>query len=322
MLGGAAFGPGAEAVVEEYPLARVAAGVLAPPGPLFEVWHCAGPALAGRHRRVSLRHSDNLTFGCISVHEDGAAAAPQLPDPHGALHAATTAAYREVCAALDAGEHPHLLRVWNYVPDINGDDGGVERYRRFNSARQHALQAAGRALTGPVPAASALGAPAGGPVVVYFLSARTAPLFIENPRQVSAYHYPPQYGRHSPVFSRATVLREAGGLTLFISGTASIVGHRTLHAGDVAAQTRETIANIEALLQEANRRVGGEPFRTADLSCKVYVRHPRDLPAIQQQLAPVAGAGAQLVYLQADVCRGDLLVEIEAVAMGVRAPSA
>src|SRR5262249_5729347 len=107
------------------------------------------------------------------------------------------------------------------------------------------------------------------------------------------------------------------GATLFISGTASIVGHRTVHPGDVAAQTRETLTNIEALLDEANRV--SEPLRThgrfglETLACKVYVRNSADLPVVQSQLEPVLGAEAHLVYLQADICRPDLLVEIEAV---------
>src|SRR5213082_3849534 len=63
----------------------------------------------------------------------------------------------------------------------------------------------------------------------------------------------PIYGSHSPLFSRATLLRQSGGLALFISGTASIVGHTSLHVGDTVAQTRETLANIEALRAEIGR---------------------------------------------------------------------
>jgi chorismate lyase / 3-hydroxybenzoate synthase len=205
--------------------------------------------------------------------------------------------------------------VWNYLPDINRDSGGTERYRQFNSARQHALRASGRALAGNVPAASALGAARASPLVVYFLAGRTAPIFVENPRQVSAYHYPRQYGSHSPVFSRAALLRQRASLTLFISGTASIVGHRSLHVGDTAAQTRETLANIEALLAEANRVASGAHFSLDALACKVYVRRPADLPVIQAELARAFGPDARIVYLQADICRQDLLVEIEATAM-------
>ena len=117
------------------------------------------------------------------------------------------------------------------------------------------------------------------------------------------------------MFSRATLLRQSGGLALFISGTASIVGHRSLHVGDTAAQTRETLANIEALLAEANRVARSARFGLGGLACKVYVRRPADLPVIKAELAAALGAGAKAIYLQADICRQDLLVEIEATGM-------
>jgi chorismate lyase/3-hydroxybenzoate synthase len=166
-----------------------------------------------------------------------------------------------------------------------------------------------------LPAASALGATSDSPLVVYFLAGRVAPVFVENPRQVSAYHYPRQYGTHSPVFSRAALLRQSESLTLFISGTASIVGHRSLHVGDTSAQTRETLTNIAALLSEANRLARGAHFDLDALAYKVYVRRPADLSVIQAQLASALGARAQIVYLQADICRRDLLVEIEATGI-------
>jgi chorismate lyase / 3-hydroxybenzoate synthase len=229
-----------------------------------------------------------------------------------ALHTATKEAYREIFATLDELAYPHLLRVWNYLPQINVDTHGMERYRQFNSARRSALVASGRDLTGNVPAACALGSVNGSPLVIYFLASREAPTVIENPRQVSAYEYPAQYGP-KPAFSRASVLREACGSILFISGTASIVGHQTVHAGDVAAQTRETLVNIEALLGEANRVSGAPRFGMETLAYKVYVRNSADLPLIQSQLHTALGREAQVVYLQADICRQDLLVEIEAI---------
>jgi enamine deaminase RidA (YjgF/YER057c/UK114 family) len=218
-------------------------------------------------------------------------------------------------ATLTAENYPHLLRVWNYLPAINRDEHGSERYRQFNCARQLALRACGRGQHGTVPAASALGSPLASPLVVYFLAGRTAPTFVENPRQVSAYHYPREYGRHRPAFSRATLLRQRTGLALFISGTASIVGHRSLHLGDTAAQTRETLANIEALLAQANRAARGARFELSALACKVYVRRPADLPLVQAELDAALGGDARVIYLQADICRQDLLVEIEATAM-------
>ncbi len=157
-----------------------------------------------------------------------------------------------------------------------------------------------------------MGSPPGSPISIYFLAARQPPTMIENPRQTSAYHYPAQYGRHSPIFSRACVLREAPGTTLFVSGTASIVGHETLHRGDVAAQTRETVANIDALVGEVNRVVGAPRYSLDALNFKVYVRRPSDLEAIEETLSQSLRSTASVVYLHADVCREDLLVEIEA----------
>ena len=310
---GAADSPSAAA---EIPVAQVSTPVLPGTGHVCEVWRCDTPATSGRRERVRFRSNSDMLFGCIAVTEAPACRLPAGGGPqHSALHQATTQAYRQICATLDAENYPHLLRVWNYLPDINRDSHGSERYWQFNTARQQVLRECGRALTGKVPAASALGAASDSPLVVYFLAARTAPTFLENPRQLSAYHYPRQYGSHSPVFSRATLLRQSGGLALFISGTASIVGHRSLHVGDTAAQTRETLANIEALLAEANRVARGARFELGALACKVYVRRPADLPVIKAELAAALGSGARVIYLQADICRQDLLVEIEAAGM-------
>ncbi len=311
VLGVATFSgpPGAVATDGEIPVAEVNTPLLLGTASVYEVWRSGEPAESGSRDRVRFRRSENLLFGCIALAESEIAGAPQAPSP---LHVATAQAYREICATVDALGYPHLLRVWNYLPDINRDSDGVERYRQFNRARQDALSAHGRAVSGSVPAASALGAVSGSPLVVYFLAGRTAPTFIENPRQTSAYRYPHRYGSHRPVFSRATLLRQRDSLTLFISGTASIVGHRSIHVGDTAAQTRETLTNIAALLEEANRVHPGAGFSFGSLACKVYVRRPADVPVIRAQLAAALEPSSRVIYLQADICRQDLLVEIEA----------
>ena len=318
VLGVATFNgaPDSAAGAAEIPVAQVSTAVLPGSGHVYEVWRCDTPATSGQRHQVRFRGTADMLFGCIALTEAPVATATAgRGSQHSPLHQATTQAYREICATLDAENYPYLLRVWNYLPDINRDSHGTERYRQFNTARQQVLRECGRSLAGNVPAASALGAASDSPVVVYFLAGRTAPTFLENPRQVSAYHYPRQYGTHSPVFSRATLLRQPEGLALFISGTASIVGHRSLHVGDSAAQTRETLANIEALLAEANRVARGARFELGALALKVYVRRPADLPVIKAELAAALGAGTKVIYLQADICRQDLLVEIEAAGM-------
>lgn len=308
-LGAAVFAgerPGTEAPLEcppHLPLARVAMACLGG-GTVIERWRAAGRVRSGSHGMVRYTHSEEFLFGRLHASEDGAA------DGRTGLERATERAYREMHAALDSAGFPHLLRVWNYFADITHETHGTERYRQFNSARQEALVSCGRSVRGNVPAASALGC-AHGPLTLYFLAGRAAPQLIENPRQVSAYHYPAQYGPRSPSFSRAALVRHSG-VTLLISGTSSILGHRTMHEGDPAAQTRETLANIEALLEEANRFEAGA-FALDSLTYKVYVRDPNDLPAIRAEIDSAAGAGADRVYLKADICRRDLSVEIEAV---------
>ena len=318
VLGIAAFsGPpslGAASGAGGIPVAEVAMPLLLGDADVFEVWRSEQPVETGERNRVRFRRTESLLFGCIALAESEIG--PGGPAAEGgSLQAATGQAYREICATLDTLGYPHLVRIWNYLPDINRDSHGLERYRQFNRARREALRECGRAIHGSVPAASALGAASGSPLVVYFLAARTAPTFIENPRQVSAYHYPRQYGSHAPVFSRATLLRQRDSLMLFISGTASIVGHRSIHVGDTAAQTRETLANIGALLQEANRVEPAARFSFATLAAKVYVRRPDDLPAIHAELQTVLEPSTRVIYLQADICRQDLLVEIEATGI-------
>jgi chorismate lyase / 3-hydroxybenzoate synthase len=295
---------------QEIPVANVKTPVIGASGEVCEIWRTRRRVESGQRAGVHYRHCDEVLFGCISVPEADASLQPG-DDGASSLHTATEQAYREIFATLDALAYPHLIRIWNYLPQINLESHGIERYRQFNSARRNALLASGRDLTGNVPAACALGSVTGSPLVIYFLASRVSPTVIENPRQLSAYQYPPQYGPR-PVFSRGSVLQESSGAILFISGTASIVGHQTVHAGDVAAQTRETLVNIEALLDEANR-VTAARFDLETLAYKIYVRNSADLPLIQSQLHAALGTRARLVYLQADICRQDLLVEIEAI---------
>ena len=328
VLGAAAFDGGARALHGgfDFPLAHVHTPVLGDARDVLEVWRAGGRAQPGSHGRVRYARDGDLLFGSLAVHEAELlgpirAPSPAGPGPRTPLEIATDLGYRDLYATLAAAGGAQLVRIWNYIPDINLDTHGLERYRQFNTARHEASLACGRAVAGRVPAASALGAATGSPLTIYFLASRRAPAFIENPRQMSAYRYPAQYGPRSPAFSRATVLGEGREATLFISGTASIVGHRTLHAGDPAAQTRETLVNIQALLEESARQAHTQALRLEALAYKVYVRDPKDLAAIRAELVSALGRGAALLYLEADVCRQDLAVEIEAVGGGAWRPA-
>jgi chorismate lyase / 3-hydroxybenzoate synthase len=291
------------------PLAAVvhAGGAGAPTGaglvvalPLPQLAGAAGGrAVAGRRAgrarprgQRALAADGHVLFGAVELPGGDAAE----------LEAATAFAYRELLAGCSRLGYPHLLRTWNVVPAINRVDDGLERYRRFCRGRAEAFEAhCGRFFQPLLPASSGVGGPEG-ELVVWFLAGRERGVPRENPRQVSAYSYPPSYGPRSPSFARATRCPQRLGSALLLSGTASIVGHQSVHHGDVLLQLDETLANLDQLL-------GGQPPRIL----KVYLRHAGDIAAVAAALERWRG-GVPTLYLQADICREELLVEIEGLA--------
>lgn len=274
---------------------------------VYEIWHSAEKLTEGQHGDIRYRHGDTLLFGCLSLDE----ATMPLDDTHAPLQAMAEAAYRQIFELLAVSGFPAVLRFWNYFPAINRVSHAIERYRQFNIGRQDAFLAQGRSVIDNVPAACALGS-AGGGLQIAFLASRQSSLSIENPRQISAFNYPSEYGPRSPSFSRASLVNLAGQPILFISGTASIVGHRSMHIGDITAQTQESLRNIASVVEQANRQTATAPFRLANLAYTVYVRHADDLASVQREMTAFIGTPPNAVFLQADVCRADLLVEIEA----------
>jgi chorismate lyase / 3-hydroxybenzoate synthase len=275
--------------------------------PRIDVWRTGGTFVAGRTGRVRWRHNGCWMWGAVELHDTA--------DEPLSLESQAYQAYTDIFAALNETGCPHLQRLWNYLPAINADGGELERYRQFNTGRQQAFLQAGSSAFEGSPAACAIGTH-GGPMRVRFLAGRGAPVPVENPRQVSAYRYPKSYGPTSPSFSRAALIDAgAGRVGLLISGTASIVGHQSMHAGNVAEQTRETLRNLQAVIDAAHAKTSAR-FAVPDLACAVYVRRSADAPQIAQVLGDALGADAPMlrhaVHLEADICRSDLLVEIEA----------
>lgn len=303
--GGGEALPGADLAV---PLAVLPAPALVP-----SFWLAEEPLQSGVFEDCRYRSNEHLLFGAICLKEADFAASAGLSS----LQQASRAAYDQTFAVLARTGFSRLVRCWNYIPAINQESGGLERYRQFNIGRQDAFLASGRSCTDNLPAASALGT-VDGALYLYFLATRVAPQAIENPRQLSAYRYPERYGPRSPSFSRASLLTLPDCAALFISGTASIVGHESVHPGDVVAQTDETLNNIEALLAETTRLAPDVRLGLRDLDCKVFLRHPGDYAAVAGALERRLGSLARTLCVQADVCRSDLLVEIEAVGIQER----
>ncbi len=270
-----------------------------------DLWYGASPVVRGRDSLVVWAQDAHTLFGALDLE-------PAAGEDFGQL---AERAYRELFACLAVRGMPQLLRLWNYLPGINDDEAGLERYRRFNAGRQQAFLAAGRAAFEGAPAACGLGTP-GGPLRIRFLAGREAPLAVENPRQVSAYHYPKEHGVRAPTFSRAAIADVGGGQRLLlVSGTASIVGHESRHAGDLEAQLDETLANLQAVVDAAQVKTGLR-YDLADARCVVYLRHRADAECARRRFAAALGAQSRAVreaaWVVADICRRELLIEVEA----------
>lgn len=275
-----------------------------------EVWLTDEACRAGEFAGIRFRRNAHVLFGVLEIDEQAFADGPSGQP----LQQAAAEAYRRIFRLLDAEGLPQLWRAWNYLADINQVTNGLERYRQFNIGRHDAFLAVNRAAVGNVPAACAIGLRRGA-LSIAFLAGRTPAQPLENPRQISAYHYPVDYGPRSPTFSRALLVALPGQESLFISGTASIVGHRTVHVGDIGGQCREALNNIAAVVGEANRLSSGVAYSPAELSYRVYLRQADDFPIARAVLDDAVGKAGGIVFVEADICRSDLLVEIEATAV-------
>lgn len=267
-----------------------------------EQWISERPVESGHADGFGYSHNGEVLFGRIHVPE------AELGD----LERATLKLYVHLEQLLRHTGYPHLLRMWNFLSGINAGAGDHERYRLFSAGRSRAL-ALKPDFERMLPAATAIGMVEPG-LVVYFLAGKAPGIAVENPRQVSAYRYPRQYGPRSPSFARATLIGCGDTSRLLVSGTASVVGHESRHPGDPLRQFDETLANLDALVVHALDRHFARGVTAQAESLKLYLRTPELLELLRPQLHRLRGPhGAPLLCLHGDICRDDLLLEAEAV---------
>ena len=255
-----------------------------------ETWRGAQPWQTKITHDLEVRFNDKFSFGKIEF--------PDI-DSQG-VYTATKLAYEKLAVFLKENPHNALVRIWNLIPNINEGDGDNETYRQFSLARAE-IFAGHKELLGEYTAASALGRKTPG-LLVYFLASHQTGDPIENPQQVSAYHYPRCHGPASPSFARATLHERI----LYVSGTAAIEGHASLFPGDIEQQCKLALLNIERVVQAANFDITAGYLRC-------YLRQPAHLSAAQKMLNGSTFTNLPVIWLQADICRSELLVEFEAV---------
>lgn len=274
---------------------------------LTEVWTSPLPVTYLAEEGMGLALNGQLLFGYLEARVDRS------------MDILAYRTYRRLLTRAQSFGYPHLLRIWNFFPRINLENKGLERYQQFCVGRHQALAEGYPNFPRSLPAATAMGTRSG-PLQVYFLATTCPPLHIENPRQVSAYHYPRMYGPRSPSFARATLASVGSGRHLFIAGTASIVGHASRHPRDPRKQTLETLNNIEQVINEVRSLPAPEAALDHSLQAdgdstllKAYLRRPEHLPTIKRALEEHLGPEPCCLYLEGRMCRPALLLEIEGI---------
>ncbi len=185
--------------------------------PQAQVWRSETPVQHGVDDDINYAINGEVMFGSIRLEES-----ELLHIDHASFRT-----YVRIDRLMQKLGYPCWQRVWIYMADITKGEGDAERYRQFSLGRHRALSLKpGFELN--LPAATAIGTHGSG-LDIYFIAGKAPGIQVENPRQVSAFSYPREYGPRSPSFSRATLRKWADGAHLYGSGTASIVGQASPH---------------------------------------------------------------------------------------------
>ncbi len=230
-------------------------------------------------------------------------------------------AYLAIAGELARTPRRHAVRFWNHVPFINEPaDAGRDNYMVFNAGRFRAFS---DLYSGPAHFDRDVATASGtghweDDLVIHCLASDMPGVAVNNPRQVAPYHYSQRFGPLPPCFARATRLAHPAGW-LMVGGTASIRGEDSIHMDDLPAQCSETFTNVAALVAAAaGQKLSSKPKLPTWLGTftelRVYFPNPSDADAIEAAIRESFPALRRLEMLPANLCRADLLVEIEGLA--------
>jgi enamine deaminase RidA (YjgF/YER057c/UK114 family) len=197
-----------------------------------------------------------------------------------------------------------IVRTWFYLDDLLSWYGEFNRVRNDVFARNELRSPSLPASTGvgghnPMGAALAAAAWAVRP----HDEAATVMHFAPSPEQCPASSY-------GSAFSRAVEIGCAGFRRLLVSGTASIARDgKTEHIGDVRAQIERSMQVVAAILESRRMTFADTAFAT------VFFKHPADAPLFADWLARHGLQAMPMVCARCDICRDNLLFEIELEAV-------
>ena len=229
----------------------------------------------------------------------------------------------EILAQEELSIH-HIIRQWNYIENIAvvEDPDAPQNYQDFNDVRAHYYDQ--EDFTHGYPAATGIGQNTGGIIIGFIALSESDNITVSpivNPGQIDAHKYSKgvlegnSMEKCTPKFERAKLVTIGSRNYMYVSGTASILGELTMHVGDVEKQTLTTIDNIKRLFSKENQEILGLKFNVSEIQfshLRVYVKKMEDIPAVEKICDAELNCKSSL-FLESDVCREDLLVEIEGV---------
>lgn len=200
-------------------------------------------------------------------------------------------------------EFGHVLRTWFYNDHI------LDWYNDFNKVRNDffckmqvfdGLLPASTGVGGRSPAGTAL---AGGLLAVKPKGKGVRAVAVPSPLQDAATEY-------GSSFSRAVELALPDHRRLYVSGTASIDRNgETAHIGDPEAQVKLTMEVVHAILKSR-----GMSWASV-VRALAYFKHAQDAPILQKYRTQNELPWFPAVLAENDICRDELLFEIEVDAI-------
>lgn len=236
----------------------------------------------------------------------------------------TDVVFSKVEAILQAEAMPidSIVRQWNYIEKIVAvDKTGHQHYQDFNDVRSRFYGKAD--WKKGYPAATGIGTQWGGVMVdidALVVADGTVGIYpLDNPLQVPAHAYSDEVllgnsQKTTPKFERGKVITLLDGPMVYVSGTAAIRGEQSLTGVGIEAQTRATLENIAYLLSAQNLLAAGVEA-TCDTRLqllRVYLKHVEDESAARSVIEKMLPS-VPVLYVVADICRDELLIEMEGI---------
>ena len=223
--------------------------------------------------------------------------------------------YMQIADLLSAAPASRPVRFWNHICHIHEAQGpAMDRYMAFNGGRFRAFsQWYGDQSNFDRCVATGTGVGClGEDIFIHALAADHDGIAIANPRQVQPFRYSSRFGPRPPCFARATLLPTSSKqYMLMIGGTASIRGEESMFVGDLPRQLNETFENLRVLVTHAGEQVGRSANLTNITDLRIYLSQPSTAAQIESASRAAMPTATQVQLLSADLCRQELMVEIE-----------